>query len=320
MAQKHELTSLHKALKDKQRVLLIAHKSPDGDAMGATAAFYQWLKREGKEPVLFCATQPEKQFSYLENFYEYSSDPAVFDAIFDAVIVFDSGSLPYAGVDAFMPRLKHAPLIVDFDHHAVNTKYGDINIIDPSATSTSELCGQFFESNEIFIDPIMATALLTGIFWDTNYFSNSATTTGSMDMGGRLISAGARFSDIGNHVLKDKNIPLLKMWGLALSRLKKNATYDVASTYIYDKDIKNLGLEAFGKDVLINFINAVCGGAGTIMVLHDLENGTIKGSLRSINKDVAKFAEFFGGGGHKRAAGFSLKGKIVETAKGFKVT
>lgn len=320
MAQKHELTSLHKALKDKQRVLLIAHQSPDGDALGATAAFYQWLKREGKKPVLFCATLPEKQFSYLENFYEYSSDPAVFDQTFDAVIVCDSSSLLYAGVDAFMPRLKGKPLIVDFDHHAVNTKYGDINLVDPSATSTSELCGQFFESNEIFIDQIMATALLTGIFWDTSYFSNGATTTAGMDMGSRLISAGARFSDIGNHILKDKNIPLLKIWGLALSRLKKNATYDVASTYIYDKDIKNLGLETFGKDVLINFINAVCGGAGTIMVLHDLENGTIKGSLRSINKDVAKFAEFFGGGGHKRAAGFSLAGKIVETNSSFKVT
>ena len=129
-----------------------------------------------------------------------------------------------------------------------------------------------------------------------------------------MLAAGGRMFDVHKHLLHDKTIPALKIWGLFLSRLRYNPTYDLVTTYMREEDVKDVP-----KDVVegvSNFLNAVTGGADTTLVLNEIGNGQVKGSFRSVNRDVAKVAKLLGGGGHKKAAGFTVAGRIVETADG----
>jgi len=306
-------------LRDSRRVLIVAHQKPDGDALGSTSGFYSWLKREGKDATLFCKDLPAQHYKYLNGFFDYTNDIKVFEKQYDVVMVFDSGDLNYAGIDELIKRLIGSPILINIDHHKTNQFYGKINLIDTEATSTAEVITRFFEINNVFIDSAMATSFMTGILTDTSHFSNAATTSRGMEIAGRLVAHGARLNEITKFLLKNKQLPILKIWGLALSRLVKNEEQDLAVTYITNEDFEKYNVPANAVEGISNFLQAVMGNAESILVLHDRGNGTIKASMRSVSRDVSAIAKLFGGGGHKLAAGFTITGKIKATEQGFEV-
>lgn len=315
--REHLFGRLHDAVRTAQRFLLVAHKKPDGDTLGASSSFLNWLIREGKTVTAFCLDQPSAAFRFIDNIHRYTSDPAVFDKEYDLVIVFDSGSLQYCGVADHLPRLKPGYLFVNIDHHATNERYGHLNLVFTEASSTAEVVHRFFEANNIPPDARIATSLLTGLFTDTGNFTNSGTTAFSLEAASRLIAAGARHTDILKHIWSVKNIDLLKLWGKVLSRLQYNARLDLAATYILKEDVLDLPSDI--TDGISNFLSAVVGQAETILVLKELPTGEVQGSLRSHKRNVSKVAGLLGGGGHKKAAGFTIRGKIEVTPRGPKV-
>jgi phosphoesterase RecJ-like protein len=277
------------------------------------------LKREGKNATLFCKDLPARQYKYLNAFFDYTNDTKVFETTYDMVIMFDSGDMVYAGVDTLIPKLLGSPTLVNIDHHKTNQLYGDVNIVDVEATSTCEVVASFFEVNNVMIDSTMATSLMTGILTDTSHFSNAATTSRGMEVAGRLIACGARMNEITKYLLKNKELPILKIWGLALSRLQKNDQQDIAVTYVTNADFEKYGVSPNAVEGISNFLQGVTGNAESILVLHDRGDGTIKASMRSVTRDVSAIAKLFGGGGHRLAAGFAVKGTIRETKEGFVV-
>lgn len=310
----HLFGRLHEAIRASDRVLLVAHKKPDGDTLGSSSSVLNWMLREGKDVTAFCLDFPPTAFRYLDNIHRYTNDPAVFEKPYDIVIVFDSGDLRYCGVDEFMPRLPAGYLLVNIDHHVTNERFGHLNLVLTDASSTAEIIHRFYDANGVFVDPPMATSVLTGLFTDTSSFSNAATNPTAVDAGSKMLAAGGRMFDVHKHLLHDKTIPALKIWGLFLSRLRYNPTYDLVTTYVKEDDVKDVP-----KDVVegvSNFLNAVTGGTDTILVLNEIGNGQVKGSLRSVNRDIAKVAKLLGGGGHKKAAGFTVTGRIMETTDG----
>ncbi len=318
-----DLTHGYKRLKDllekSQRMLVVAHKKPDGDTLGSTTALHLWLKRMGKDVTLFCNDKPNKNFFHLASYDDYATDPKTFEVAYDVVAVLDSGDLPYAGVDELMKRLPGKPTLVNIDHHATNKNFGDLNVVSSQASSTCEVLFGFFQANGEFVDPEMATALLTGIFTDTSHFSNAATSDSVMDIAGKLVAHGADTAGITRGILQNKEVPLLKLWGIALSRLRHNPKYDLAYTYLFPRDAQSVGIAPQTTEGLINFLAAVCGSADAIMVLQDLGNGTIKGSFRSVKRNVAEVAKLLGGGGHVKASGFAVNGSLEETQNGVRV-
>jgi phosphoesterase RecJ-like protein len=313
----HVSGRIHETIRRANRVLLIAHKKPDGDTLGASSSVLNWLLREGKDVRIFCADLPAPNFRYIDNVHHYTTDPNIFDLPYDAVIVFDSGDLAYCGVADHIPRLPAGYTLINIDHHVTNVRFGHINLVNTDASSTAEIVHGFFEDNNIFIDPPMATSLLTGLITDTLNFSNAATNPRAVDAASKLLGYGARLNDIQKFILNDKTIPALRIWGLLLSRLRYNATYDVVNTYLLEKDTTGIPGEVI--EGAANFLNAVTGNTDTIMVIREIPGGMIKGSLRSVRRDISKVAKLLGGGGHKKAAGFTIKGKIEETANGPKI-
>ena len=237
----HRFKRLYDLLTNAQRVLVIAHRKPDGDALGSSTAMHLWLKRLGKDVTLFCLDQPGPSYAHLACHMEYSSDEKVFDQKYDVVMVLDSGDLRYAGVDVFMPRLTGSPTVVDIDHHSTNQHFGDLNIVVADACSTCEVAFRFFEANDELIDPAMATALLTGILTDTSHFSNASTTSRVMEIASRLVAYGAETGAIARGILLNKEVPLLRLWGMALMRLRHNPKYDIAYTYLLPDDARTAG-------------------------------------------------------------------------------
>lgn len=305
---------LHAAVQTAGRILLVAHKKPDGDTIGASSAFLNWCMREGKDVTMFCRDLPPATFRYLPQIHCYTNDPAVFDQPYDVVVVFDSGDLAYCGVDTLMPHIPGDYLLVNIDHHSTNTHYADVNIVETHASSTAEVVHRVWEYLGVDVDHHMATCLLTGMCTDTSNFSNAATQPAVMEAAADLIARGARFHDILKHVWHNRDVDGLRVWGVMLERLQHHPAQQAVTTYIRHTELPHGDTEIV--EGMSNFLNAVTHDAETILVLRELPSGGVKGSFRSLTRDVAAIAQLMGGGGHKKAAGFTLPGKLEETAHG----
>jgi phosphoesterase RecJ-like protein len=310
-----DFSRVHALIRQAKRILLVSDGRPDGDSIGSTSAFLNWLLREGKEAQAFCREPLPTNLLNLDSAHLFTNDPALFDQAYDLILTFDAGDLSHCGISDLLPKVPAGYTLVMFDHHATNTKFGHINILLTDACSTCEVLFRFFEAERIPLDAKMATSLLTGLNTDTGSFSNGGTTVLGMEAAGKCIAAGARVADILKAHVRNKSVDGLKLWGLALSRLRHNPAYDLVTTYFLLEDLQAPGADEAIEGVS-NFLNGVCGNAETIMTLREIPGGKIKGSLRSIRRDISKLAQTLGGGGHKKASGFTVYGKIDETADG----
>jgi phosphoesterase RecJ-like protein len=312
-----QFEQIYHSLINAKNVLLVAHQKPDGDTLGSSSAILSWLIIEGKNVTAFCVDEPPHTLRYLDNIHLYSTDHRVFESRYDVVVVFDSGNLRYCGISNHIKNLEDDYLLINIDHHITNENYGHINLVLTDASSTAEVVHRFFDHNKVTIDARMATSLLTGIVTDTGNFSNAATTNGGIDAAAKMLAAGARAEDIINNVQKNKTVNSLKLWGTILSRLTYNPRLDIASTYVLKKDMDDSTDDAM--EGFANFLNGVVGQTDAILFLREMPNGFVKGSLRSATRDVSTLAKLLGGGGHKKAAAFTIQGRIAVTDKGPKI-
>lgn len=305
---------IHHHVKHRARNLaLVSHQNPDADTLGSALAFAEYLQQHGKQVKIFCLSPVPDKFNFLHNIHLVSNDPGVFDDV-DTITVVDCGDLRYAGVAELLKD--HPATIINIDHHATNEKYGQFNIVMDKWASTTEVIYNFFTINGIRITPTMATALLAGLITDTDNFTNSATSHTSLTAASQLIRLGANWNIINRSLLQNKSIILLKLWGLVLSRLKKKEEIGLAYTYLTNKDLAEHGASDADAEGISNFLNKL-NDASISLFMKETEDGSIKGSFRTTqdNIDVAVLAKKLGGGGHKKAAGFTATGTVDSIIK-----
>lgn len=301
--------------------LLVAHRRPDGDTLGAMLGFGLWLERQGKAHTRFCVDGVPAPYRFMPGAEQVTADQEHVTACApDAVFFFDAGDLTMTGTEELLAVLGD-PTVVNVDHHVTNTRFGHVNLIVTDASSTAEVVHRFHEAVGEPVDRATATCLLTGLCTDTGNFSNPATSAPALRMGAALLARGAKFRDVLTHIYRNKSVPMLKLWGVALARLSLNRTYGVATTVLTRKDLVDAGIgEDESTEGISNFLNAVL-DVPTILVLKEGKDGTVRGSLRTTGeRDVAKLAAFFGGGGHKKAAGFAIPGRLVEERGRWRIT
>ena len=299
---------IHDHIKNANKLALVSHPNPDGDTLGAAVAFAEYLQTLGKEVRIFCATPASDKFGFLKNIHLVNNDPDVFTEQ-DTIVVVDCGDLRYAGVVNILKD--HPATIINIDHHATNENFGHMNMVAVGAASTTEVVHNFFKFNNIRITPTMATALLTGLITDTDNFSNSATSHTSLVASSELLRLGANWTAIHRALVQNKSIAILKLWGLILSRLTKKENSDMAYTYLTIKDLTEHGINDDDVEGISNFLNKL-DGAKISLFIKETADGKIKGSFRTTNDDVdvSALAKKMGGGGHKKAAGFTTDGTI----------
>ena len=212
-------------------------------------------------------------------------------------------------------------LFINIDHHVTNGNHGEHNLVIDDASSTCEVLHHFLDYKKA-INKNIAACLLTGIITDTGGFQNMATTPLAVSIASRLMKKGVNINQITKFTLQQKPVNTLKLWGRALSRLKINKKDNVISTIITKKDLDDCNANEEALEGISNFLNEMDEAQnGVVMVLSERELGIIKGSLRTTNEliDVSKLAIILGGGGHKKAAGFSIDGNLKETKDGWKI-
>ncbi|MFA5052035.1 MAG: bifunctional oligoribonuclease/PAP phosphatase NrnA [Patescibacteria group bacterium] len=312
---------IHDEVMKAGHILVISHQNPDGDAIGSLIGISHYLHHHQKSHVLFCLTDVPDYLRFIKGTETIRSEEKYLQKNeYDLVIILDSGDLEYAGVARHFRTLKGLPIVINIDHHPTNQLYGHINLVHPAASSTAEIIYHLLDYHRIPFTKEVATALLTGIMTDTGSFTNMATTPSSMEASSRLMAHGARVRDINANTMRNKSLNQLQLWGRALSRLKMNAQTGIVTTVLTQKDFQELKMDEDSSEGISNFLNSV-GEAKAVIVLREKSDGTIKASLRTTQPsvDVSKIAKYFGGGGHKKAAGFTIKGTLMETDAGWQV-
>ncbi|HMN19314.1 MAG TPA: bifunctional oligoribonuclease/PAP phosphatase NrnA [Candidatus Moranbacteria bacterium] len=312
-----EFSTLDYIIRRAQRVLLVAHNSPDGDTSGAVLALDAFFSSLGKKATIACN---DPLPSFLAPLTERSFLPLTgLDlSSYDAAIACDSVE---RGFEKILTLLNPDCVTVIVDHHPDITLPADVVIIDPQRSSACEIIYEYLVAKNHPISKEIATFLLIGILSDTGSLQHANTTGRVMEIASDLLKRGAMLSKIVSATFANKKISTLRLWGRAFEKAKINHQNGMIATVITEKDITECGASTEDISYVASALNTVP-GTKFALVLSERPDGKIKGSLRSEaykGVDVSEIAHAFGGGGHKLASGFEVKGRLVETKSGWEI-
>jgi len=227
----------------------------------------------------------------------------------DLIIVLDSTDPDRLGISfEANPDLFYENPVINIDHHAGNDYFGKINLVDLTATSTSEILVSLIEALGQKFDEDTATALLCGITTDTGSFQNANTTPKSLTIAAQLVAAGARQQEIVKNIYKTRSLETLKLWGLTLSGMQLENREKFVWSALSKNDFQSVGAAAEDANGVIDELLKTTSGVDFALLLTERGND-LHGSLRSIAKgvDVSQIAKIFGGGGHVLASAFQIE-------------
>jgi bifunctional oligoribonuclease and PAP phosphatase NrnA len=302
-----ELRAVADELRSSERFLLTTHENPDGDALGSLLALQGILGQLGKDSVMYVAAKEfplpvEYRFLPLEEvFHEPPAD------IVDRVLVFlDCGNIDRTP-DGFLRSTDSR--VVNIDHHHDNTRFGEINLVDVAASSTAEIVYGLARMMGAEITPEIASALYVGLVTDTGRFSYENTGPDTHRLAAALIEAGVDVNDTYRRLYERVPIEKLRLMARALEKIERREDCKLALTYISAADYAETGGSDAFTEGIIDYVRALEGtrAAAVIRDLGESATAARKVSLRSTDGDVdvSAIARRYGGGGHRRAAGFS---------------
>ena len=184
----------------------------------------------------------------------------------------------------------------------------------PSAPSTTMVIYQMLTNLNMPIDRNSATALLTGIYTDTGSFVHSNTNSEALRMAARLLAKGANLRGISKDIFNTTKISTMRLWGRVLKNTYQTPT-GVTMSVVTQKDFEDCGATYDEMTGVVDYVNSVPNSAYSVILTE--KQGAVKGSLRTLNEDVdvSAIASNYGGGGHTKAAGFTVKGKLEKEVR-----
>ncbi|HEX5526093.1 MAG TPA: bifunctional oligoribonuclease/PAP phosphatase NrnA [Solirubrobacterales bacterium] len=294
-------------LRARDRFLLTAHEGPDGDALGSLLGMHKVLTQLGKDSVMFMAAKEfplpiEYRFLPLEEvFHEPPADMA------DRTVVFlDCGNIDRMPVEWLTSGGND---IINIDHHHDNTCFGDVNLVKVGASCTAEIVYDLALLLGAKITPEIASALYVGLITDTGKFMYENTNAHTHRVAADLIDAGVNVDDTYRRLYEHVPLEKLRLVSRALDGIRRYCDGRLVVSYITMADYEATGAGEEMTEGLIDHLRSI-DGAKVAAVVRDLGNrgrAARKVSLRSSagDVDVSAIARQNGGGGHKRAAGFS---------------
>ncbi len=293
-------------IEDKNVIGIAGHVRPDGDCVGSTLAVYNYIKDNYPEKDVRIYLEPIPNiFKFLKRADEIRSDYKD-DVVFDLFIAEDCGDLGRLGNAA--KYFENAKSTLCIDHHVSNSSFADENYIFPKASSTCELVFELIDRQKLTLQ--IAECLYTGMVHDTGVFQYSCTSAKTMEIAGVLMETGIDYPKIVDDTFYTKTFGQNKILGLALLNAELYLDGAVIATVVFQEDMKRFSVLPKHLDGIVNQLR-VTKDTKIALFLYENEDGTFKGSLR-VNGDtnVADIAAQFGGGGHVKAAGFSIEGPI----------
>jgi len=291
------------------KFVLVTHEHPDGDALGSLVGMHRVLLALDKDSVMFMAAD-EFPLPHEYRFFRFdglqSHPPEDLD---ERTIVFlDCGNIDRNPIEAFKGDDAH---ILNIDHHHDNTRFGTVNHVVEDASCTAEIVWDLMGALRVAPTIEIAEALYVGLVTDTGKFMYENTGPRAHVMAAELIAAGIDVHDIYRRLYEGMPYPKLELLGRALARLERLDDDAVTFSYLSRDDFRLAGAEESYSEGIIDHLRSVEGTkvAALARELMDGNGARKKVSLRSTDGDidVSAIARAGGGGGHRRAAGFSTE-------------
>lgn len=296
-------------INSSENICIAGHKAPDGDCIGSVMALYEFLKPYKKNVRVYI--EGVVPFNYepfvKENFIMKEYDNTECDALF----ILDCGDAERLG--KFKNIINYAKTTICIDHHKTNESFADINFIDTEISSTGELLYSILKLSGNKISKEAAEYFYIAILTDTGKFSYSNTSSKTHKVTSELIDLGVDVAKIDNIIYNSKPSNVVKAFIDSISGIELYYKGKFGVTTITQKILKDNNVEMGDIDGVVEFIRSIR-EVEVSCVLKETNNNSTKVSLRSTNDiDVAEVSVKFGGGGHKKAAGFEINDTVENT-------
>ncbi len=305
-------------LKNSNHVFLCSHINPDGDAIASLIAMGLSLASWQKETTLYNETPIPIIYRFLPSIKRIVRHIDR-QTIYDTAIVLDCGDLQRIGKAAsFVSRI---PAVINIDHHVSNTHFGDFQLIDSSACATVEIIYRLLKQMGLPISKDIATLIYTGILTDTGSFRFSNTNKSAFTICKEMIEIGVDPYYVARNVYETFSLGYIKLLHKALGSIEISKNGKLSMITLTQNMLDKTGARPEEINGLINYAKAINNVKIAVLIHRTSDTKGTKGkargrfhvSLRSDGTvDVAAFASSFGGGGHYRAAGFSIESSIAD--------
>jgi phosphoesterase RecJ-like protein len=301
-------------IREDSRFVLATHESPDGDALGSLVGLHGLLSALGKDSAMFIAPEdlplPDEYSLFpLEGLIQAPPD----DIRERTVVFLDCGNIDRNSASV----LRDGRHLLNIDHHHDNTRFGTLDYVVPSASCTAEIIWELMGGLGVRPSPEVAQALYIGLITDTGRFMYENTSPRAHVMAAELIEAGVDVSAVYRHLYEDLPPGRLALLAIALAQVQRFDSGELTLSVLSAGDYERAAAEESYSEGIIDHLRALRGTKVAALV-RELQNGERKGqhkvSLRATDDDidVSVIARAQGGGGHRRAAGFSTTLELGE--------
>lgn len=307
------VATLHAA----DEVALICHLGPDGDALGSLLGLTQALRQLGKRTVASWGSSPFEVPSSYAGLpgLDLLTPPEQFPGEPDLLVTLDTGSQDRLGSLATV--VDRARVVLVIDHHASNTRYGTLHLVDPTAAATAVLVEELVRRLGVSLTADIAAPLYTGVITDTGSFKFAATTPATHELAARLLATGIRHDLISRAVWDTNAFGYVQLLGVLLTRaaLEPEAAAGLGMVWTHSTadDLRRHGVVLDEVEGVIDVIRTAREAEVAVIAKEGLD-GQLRVSTRSKGRvDVGEICTALGGGGHRFAAGYTSDAAVGPT-------
>jgi len=299
-------TEICDAILSRQRFLISSHARPDGDSIGSQLAMAYALEALGKEVRIVNADPAPEHYMDFPGLDRIEIARTILERDAEALIVMESGDLNRTGVSGLENRFT-----INIDHHQGNTFYGDLNWVDESAAACGEMVFDLIELLDVPLTIEIATHIYLAILTDTGSFHYSNITPKTFDICQQAVEAGVNPATMARRVFDQNSFGKLKLIGALLAQMDLLDGGRLAAMYLDDNIMNATGTTYNDTEGLIN-LPLTAREIQAVVFFKLGADGDIHVSMRSkYDVDVRSVAARHGGGGHRNAAGFKVKGPLA---------
>ena len=303
------MSTLDKILEEinkAESIVILTHEHPDGDAVGTSLALYNALKLYGKTNVDLIIPECPKTFLFLPYSNEIKKEANI--EKYDLAIAIDCATLKM--LNGWAKYFETAENTIVIDHHGTNTMYGDYNFVNPDSPACAEVMIVALNYFNMEINKDIGTCLLVGIITDTGGFKYKGVTAETFEFVAKLLNKGVNVSDTYRKVLQVKTKSAFELARIANNRLEFFEDGKIAYTYVTLEDYDNVNAVVGDHEGIVD-VGRDIEGVEVSIFIREVRGKGLKVSLRSNEKvNVDDIALLFGGGGHPKAAAFSINGDL----------
>ncbi len=305
-----KIKAINELIKNNKSFLVATHVNPDPDGICSQLAFAQYLKSKGKSVALIGNEEMPNRFHFLPGVKQVKAYKEGMKKKFDVAIVLDCGEPNRIG--KVLNLINEDVKVVNIDHHITNSYFGEVNIVEAKASSTCEVVFEYFKKVKFELNKNIAVWLYAGIMTDTGSFRYENTTGRTHSIAAELMQFKFSVTDLYRHLYEMVPIGDLQAFTQVVTRFDALFGGKVVCVELHKKVLSKFSDSFDLRDTIFKFLRAIR-GVEVYVILTEVNRNKTRVNLRSSRVfDVARLANNFDGGGHKRARGCAIDANIQD--------